>query len=213
MTIPQPSPTPTLSVVIPTLNRDACLCDTLRYFLDDETYPRFEIIVIDQSSTHDRETEAFLERNGPRMRYVRTDYVGLPRARNHGTSLASGDVVVFVDDDVIPGADFLAAHARCYEDPGVVGVAGAVLSPGRRLRTRGDLSDAEYERLASQREALFDVDFEFPPQWAVGCNASFRRQAILDLGGFDEGFPGAAIVLDALFSRRENRKGTLLDSS
>jgi GT2 family glycosyltransferase len=200
---------PRLSVVIPTLNRDAVLCDTLRYFFEDERYPDFEVIVIDQSQSHDADTQAFLDRHSSQMRYVRTDYTGLPRARNHGTRLAQGEIIVFVDDDVQPFPNFLAGHACVYEDSAVVGVAGAVLSPGRHLRSGAELGEEQYSKLVEEREVRFDVDFEYSPQWAVGCNASFRRSAIIGVGGFDEMFPGAAVGEDAEFSHRVKERGKL----
>ena len=93
---------PKISVTIPTLNREEPLCNTLRYFLETETYPSFEVIVVDQSDGHLEATRDFLVRTADKFCYVSTDYKGLPKARNHGTRLARGEIVVFVDDDVEP---------------------------------------------------------------------------------------------------------------
>jgi glycosyltransferase involved in cell wall biosynthesis len=102
---------PLVSIVIATLNRDEPLCNTLRYFFDVETYPRFEVIVIDQSATHDTNTLEFLAAAAARMTYVKTSYRSLPRARNEGAKLARGEIVVYMDDDVEPATGVLFGHA------------------------------------------------------------------------------------------------------
>lgn len=201
--------TPFVSVVIPTLNREALLCDTVRYFLEWETYPNFEVIVVDQSDAPGSATQALVERGDARLRYARVDYKGLPRARNHGVELATGDIVVFVDDDVVPAPGFLRAHAGSYADPTVVGVAGAAVRPGQALRGRKDVGEIMFERLMKQQEMAFDVEFGFPAQWAAGCNMSFRRQAICALGGFDEVFQRAPVGDDAEFSHRARKCGVI----
>jgi GT2 family glycosyltransferase len=198
-----------ISVVIPTLNREEPLCNTLRYFLERETYPSFEVIVIDQSDGHLEATCDFLARNADKLRYVRTDYKGLPKARNHGTRLATGEIVLFVDDDVEPAPGFLFAHAGPYEDKAVVGVTGPVLQPGQLLTSRGEVGEDAYQALAQQREMRFDVDFSFSALWAVGCNMSFRRAVVIDLGGFDELFQRAPLGDDAEFCHRAKKKGTI----
>jgi GT2 family glycosyltransferase len=55
----------------------------------------------------------------------------------------------------------------------------------------------------------FDVSFAFSAQWAAGCNMSFRREVIDDLGGFDENFLGP-LGDDAEFSYRVRKAGGLI---
>jgi GT2 family glycosyltransferase len=201
--------TPMISVVIPTLNREEPLCNTLRYFLEVETYPEFEVIVIDQSDNHAEATRNFLAEHAAQIRYVVPNYKGLPKARNHGVQIAKGEIVVFVDDDVEPAPGFLLAHARCYVDEGIVGVAGPTPLPGQFLKTREEIGDLVYQSLVQQRQMRFDVDFPFSAQWAQGCNMSFRRAQIIALGGFDEVFQRAPIGDDAEFSHRARKRGTI----
>jgi GT2 family glycosyltransferase len=201
--------TPRISVVIPTLNRDEPLCVTLRYFLEVETYPDFELIVIDQSDSHDATTLEFLAKNASRMNYIAATYKGLPKARNHGVHLATGEIVVFVDDDVVPAPGFLFAHAICYAIQRVIGVAGPTPLPGQSLLSREAIGESGYVSLVQQREMRFDVDFPFSAQWAQGCNMSFRREKIIALGGFDEVFQKVAVGEDAEFSHRARKIGTI----
>ncbi|MDB4875817.1 MAG: glycosyl transferase family 2 [Gemmatimonadetes bacterium] len=191
-----------LSVVIPTLNREESLCATIEHFVSRETYDRFEVIVIDQTASHSAETERYLASAASRIRLVRVDYRSLPRARNHGVRLAAGEVVVFVDDDVIPTDGFLAAHAAAYADPTIGGVTGPAVSPGAALVPM-DRVPAEFWSALERRGAMrFDLDVAFDARWAVGCNMSFRRESILAVGGFDERFFDVATGEDAEFSHR-----------
>jgi GT2 family glycosyltransferase len=200
---------PKISVVIPTLNREECLCDTIRYFLDVERYPLFEVIVIDQSERHDATTEQFLVREASRIRLVVADYRSLTKARNHGARLATGEIVAFVDDDVEPSPGFLSAHASAYDSTTVIGATGPILKVGETLKSRAEIGERAYEALVEQREMRRDVAFGFSAQWAAGGNMSFRRSLIVDLGGFDEIFYGASIGEDAEFSHRATKHGKI----
>ena len=199
---------PLLSIVIATLNRDETLCNTLRYFFEAETYPRFEVIVIDQSTKHDTRTLEFLAAAASRMTYVKSPYQNLPRARNEGARLARGEIVVYVDDDVEPVPGFLLGHAAPYSDPAVLGVTGPAPTTGQPLRGRAEIGEGTWAALMARKDMRFDVNFAFSAQWAVGCNMSFRRQLIEDLGGFDENFVGPAGD-DAEFSHRVRKKGAI----
>jgi GT2 family glycosyltransferase len=203
---------PYISVVIPTLHREEPLCNTLRYFIEVETYPHFELIVVDQSDQHNQATADFLSDNSTKLRHIRVDYKSLPKARNHGVRLAHGEIIVFVDDDVQPAKNFLWEHARCYMDPLVIGVAGPGPFPGEPLKSRDMVGEDVYKSLITQQSMRFDVSFSFSAQWAQGCNMSFRRELILRLGGFDEGFRHAAIGEDAEFCHRARKRGLILYS-
>jgi GT2 family glycosyltransferase len=197
-----------LSVVIATLNRDKPLCNTLRYFLEFEAYPRFEVIVIDQSTRHDVQTLEFLAAWAPKMSYTRTQYQNLPRARNDGARRARGEIVVYVDDDVEPREGFLSGHSDAYADPDVLGVTGPAPVPGQPLRNREEIGEEAWAALLARRHVRFDVNFPYSAQWAIGCNMSFRRWVIGQVGGFDENFIGPAGE-DAEFSHRVLKVGRI----
>ena len=198
-----------VSVVVPTLNREQPLCDTLRHFLEAETYGNRELIVIDQSDRHGAATEEFLSKHKEDMQYVRVTKKGLPSARNEGVRRSTGDIVVFVDDDVLPREGFLAAHVKRYADPTVVGVTGPALAPGDHPKSREEIGEAAFKSVSAQQLMRFDLGFPVVAQWAVGCNMSFRREVILRLGGFDEVFERAPIGDDAEFSHRAKTLGTI----
>src|SRR5438445_3281623 len=106
---------PAISLIIPTLDREDSLCSTIDHFLTQK-HQLLDLIVIDQTTAHCGDTVRFLAGVTNRIHYVPVKYKSLTRARNHGVSIAKGDVVLFVDDDIVPSRGFVAAHASAYLD-------------------------------------------------------------------------------------------------
>jgi GT2 family glycosyltransferase len=87
---------PLVSVVIPTYNRASIICETIDNIFQ-QTYRNFEVIVVDDGSTDD--TESKLLQYGDRIRLIRQSNCGPAVARNHGASLARGEIIAFQDSD------------------------------------------------------------------------------------------------------------------
>ncbi len=189
-----------VSLVVPTYGREQVLCETLAALLE-QRYPDYELIVIDQTALHEPLTEQFLADNRRRMRHYRETRPSLPHARNLGLSLATGDVVLFVDDDVLPDDEHLIAHhARCYNDPKVGAVAGRVIEPLPPNAPPGVARVNVFGRIVSNFTGGQPTEVEM----AKGANMSFRRSAILAAGGFDTRYIGNALLeeTDACYGLR-----------
>lgn len=87
---------PLVSVIIPTYNRAALLCEAIDTVLA-QSYQNTEIIVIDDGSTDD--TTAAVQKYGDRIRYTRRPNAGVNAARNLGLKQARGDYVALLDSD------------------------------------------------------------------------------------------------------------------
>lgn len=87
---------PRVSVLIPTYNRAALLCEAIDSVLA-QSFRDFEIVVVDDGSTDD--TLARLAVYGDRVRVLRADHGGPARARNAGFAAARGDYVCILDSD------------------------------------------------------------------------------------------------------------------
>ena len=87
---------PLISVIIPTYNRAALLCEAIDTVLS-QTYTNTEIIVIDDGSTD--ETTAAVQKYGDRVRYTRRPNAGVNAARNLGLKQARGEFVALLDSD------------------------------------------------------------------------------------------------------------------
>jgi len=101
-----------VSIIIPTYNRVEFIRQTVQSALG-QTYPKFEVIVVDDGSTDN--TQAVLAQFGKRIRYIYQENKGQPSARNRGLQASQGDYLLFLDsDDIIP-PNKLELHAAILE--------------------------------------------------------------------------------------------------
>lgn len=101
-----------ISVIMPTHNRAALLGDAIRSVLD-QTYPNWELIVVNDGSTDDT-LDVLAEFDDPRIRVLSSGGVGSAAARNIGLEVASGSVIAYLDDDNRFDRDWLKAVAHTY---------------------------------------------------------------------------------------------------
>ncbi len=122
-----------ISVVIPTKNRQAILKNLLSSFISQEISDPIEFIIIDQTEkpmVEDDlkllEEEARLIADENLIRYYHLpDLSGLTQARNIGIEKASGDIVLFLDDDIILLPGFIQGILEGF-DQGFDGVSGVM---------------------------------------------------------------------------------------
>lgn len=179
-----------ISIVIPTYGRDQVLLETIGHLLRLE--PRAaEVIVVDQTPRHAPETELRLRQldGDGSIRWLRLSRPSIPGAMNHGLVRASEEIVLFLDDDIVPDVRLAASHLLAYADGGVGLVAGRVLQPWDATIGRIDQPG-----FSSTRRCLV---CEF-----IGCNFSVKRALAVALGGFDENFVHVAYRFEADFADR-----------
>ena len=116
-------PGPTISVTVCTRDRPGHLARCLQALQASRPAPA-EIIVVDNASKGDA-TREVADRFG--VVYVREDRPGLNWARSRGAQHARGEIVAYVDDDVVVSPDWLEPFARAFRDPGVAGLTGLVM--------------------------------------------------------------------------------------
>src|SRR5580765_249457 len=97
-----------ITVAIPSYRREQVLIDTVRSLLDLEKRAG-EILVIDQTTDHSPATEASLHQwnESGEIRWHRLPQPSIPRAMNQGLVSARFDIVLFVDDDIVPFPDLV----------------------------------------------------------------------------------------------------------
>jgi GT2 family glycosyltransferase len=136
---------------------------------------------------------------------------GLCAQRNRGMArvLHDCDVVVFYDDDFLPGRRSLERLGQLFDArPDVVGATGIVLADGV---TRGGLSWEEAQRIVDEHDARSEP----PPQiladlgWAYGCNMAYRCRAARGLR-FDERLPLYGWQEDVDFAGQIARRGRVV---
>ena len=203
---PQEKHSPAISVVIPTLNRAAPLRDVLNYFLEDEPFRDFEIIIVDQSDELNQELVDLSQSMPDTLRYEFVDFRQTTRARNLGVELARAGLVVFSEDDVKPWPGLLKEYWKLFQDCNVQGATGPVLAPGQPVRTREQFSELELRLLHECRIMVLDGDFAFSARYGAGGNSAYRKAAIVHAGGFDERYVGNAWGEELEFGYRFRKK-------
>ena len=110
---------------------------------------------------------------------------GLGGARNSGVEQSSGDVVAFLDDDAVACATWIETIANAYSDPAVAGVGGGAVPnwevdrPAWFPREFDWVVGCSYLGMPERPTAVRNV---------FGCNMSFRREVLDELGGFRLGY-------------------------
>ncbi|HEV7482399.1 MAG TPA: glycosyltransferase [Solirubrobacterales bacterium] len=171
---------PTISVVICayTNERLELLAAGIEALGAQTVAPHEVVLVIDhapelEAIARERWPEAVVLANGERQ--------GLSGARNSGVAVAGGEVVAFLDDDASPAPNWIERLGAAYADPKVLGAGGTVRP-----------------KWETERPGWFPPEFDWvvgcthsgmpqrrqPVRNLVGANMSFRRQALLDAGGF-----------------------------
>lgn len=123
-----------VSVVVPTFRRGQILLDTLRA-LSQVAGPVREILVVDQTLDHPPEVRsALLTMEGTgKIRILRLSEPSIPNAMNAGLCAARGNLVLYLDDDIVPCADLAQRHADAHARyPEAWAVVGQVLQPEDR---------------------------------------------------------------------------------
>ncbi|MGW9631487.1 glycosyltransferase family 2 protein [Agromyces sp. NPDC055520] len=183
-----------LSVCIVTYEREAFLERCLAA-LAAELDAGAEVVVVDAShDDHARETARVM----PTARYIHAPELAgwMTRSRNEALRHVRGELVAFLDDDVVVRRSWQAALEAAFAAEDVDAVAGRTCNglPGEdrydrpigRLLPDGTLTDG----FAADVPDLVDVDH------GIGANMAFRRSMIATLGGFRDDYPGTAIRED-----------------
>lgn len=126
----------------------------------------------------------------PPVRYLALARPNLPAARNKGIKESQADIILFLDDDVVPAPDLVFQHRQCYDDPAVAGVAGYVDDP-LFIRERPRPSFIDLSRGDCVQNFACPVSQKTAS--AMGANMSFRKSALAAVGGFDGHFKRNAL--------------------
>jgi GT2 family glycosyltransferase len=202
---------PTISVVIATYRRPEVLARTIRAFLDcDDPAVRLELIVVDDDDDPAIDDAVPAAEAGPSVRLVHQANRGAAGARNRGAATASGELLVFCDDDVVVPADHLRRHVAAQEgSERRLCAAFSVLDPEVAGHFRSTPFGRWWLDLEDSWWAPFDDGSDgglVPLPMLSARNFSVRRETFELIGGFDETFPYAGAE-DQDFSIRAREQG------
>jgi len=195
MGVPPEQDAPSITVAVCTKDRPAWLTRCLRSLLalQQPAEPRapLEILVID-NAPRDEQTQQAVARLS-NVRYAVEPKPGLDFARNLALREATGEIIAFVDDDVVVDRCWLAGLCEALRENRDAGAFTGLVLP-LELETRAQIL---FEQRGGFRrgfdkirygEALPDDPY-YPTNaglFGTGANMAFRRELLLALGGFDE---------------------------
>jgi glycosyltransferase involved in cell wall biosynthesis len=175
---------PEISVVVCAYNEEArirrCLESLLR-----TGYPHLDVIVCDDGST---DRTAAVCREFP-FRLVELEHRGLGAARNAGLEAASGEIVAYLDADAWIHPEWPYHLVLSLEGDGVIGTGG----PNLPAPDAGFVERAVAASPGGPAEVLIADD---RAEHVPGCNMAFRRDRLLQIGGFDPVFRAAGDDVD-----------------
>lgn len=165
---------PFFSIIVVGYERPQSLWRLAR-LLSVQTYGDFELIIIDQSQAPWEGEKSFGELD---MLYLKTNAMSVARAKNTGAFLSRGTVLVFLDDDCEPSANWLACARPWFDDENMVGLEGAIRSDLGWNDGRGKAGD-ERSGDSPQKASNFFVSTE-----------AFNRSGGFEDIGFDDDSEG-----------------------
>lgn len=167
---------PSVSVLVCSYNGSNTIGECCQA-LQQLNYPNYEVIVVDDGSTDG--TGEIAESYG--FHVIRTPNHGLSHARNIAAEAAQGDIVAYTDDDTRPDPNWLRYLAATFQSTDFAAVGGPNIPP----LGLDDVSTAIGQSPGGPIHVLItDTSAEHIP----GCNMAFRREKLLELGGFDTQF-------------------------
>jgi glycosyltransferase involved in cell wall biosynthesis len=202
----------TVSVIIPTHHRPGLLGEAVASVLN-QTWKDLELIIVDEATT-DETAQVIRSFFDPRIRSIRNERsLGAAGARNRGASLATGEILSFLDDDDYYLPEKLARTVEAFRRSDKIGVVVSGFTSGR-LEVLRAFEGHVFKKLTNRFYTL--------PTSILAV----RRSLFEALGGFDETMPPSedyefclraaqvtefASILEPLVFHRQHTGGRLVD--
>lgn len=178
-------PPPLVSIVLTTYNGERFVRETLKSLVS-QTYPNLEIVVSDDGSTDG--TITILKEFAARYPAVRLNLneknIGIARNYNLAVRMARGEFVIGISHDDLLPPTHVEKMVPLFSTPkiGLVHCNAVRIDengrPGRRVAS-------DREKIEKSRDPMRSLCFN---NFVQSCGMMFRRQAFLDIGGWDEAF-------------------------
>ena len=169
----------TVSIILPTYNRAGLITETISSIVQ-QTYPYWELIIVDDGSTDNTE-DLVLAVHDHRIRYFKEPRCGIGgKIKNRGLQKASGELIAFIDsDDLWAPSKIEKQVAALIQYPG----AGFCLTGGYNFRNKLEAADYFYKKTSGLRyDNLFNSCFQ--SEVAAFIQTLVMRRACLDTAGW-----------------------------
>ena len=175
---------PSVTVIVCTYNGSATIKECIEGILKLD-YLNFDVVVVNDGST-DNIAEII---NAYPVKLISTPNRGLSSARNTGMYHATGEIIAYIDDDAYPDPQWLSylAYAYTHSDHGCIG--GPNIAP----YDEGFISTCVANAPGGPVHVLLSDEIA---EHVPGCNMSFRKDALMAIGGFDPTYRTAGDDVD-----------------
>ncbi len=210
----------TLSVVIPTKDREEALLECVDSIINQFMKP-VEVLIMDDGQISESVKEIMrqsLSKNGISLKYFKKETIGLADSKNLGAKESQGQIVLFLDDDVVLEQDYIEnivkVWAQRWSESNLAGVAGVIINSKRK-----SFGKIVFEKIFCLHRAKswsilpwgfqtqdFDITKEEIADWIPGGMSSFRKH-ILDDYQFASLQPGRTALEDLEFCWRLKNDG------
>lgn len=202
-----------ISVIIPTYNRvstlEKCVLNLCNQTLP---YKNYEIIIVDDCSAD--ETPQFCqycENTKSNIRYIRNEKnLGLASTRNVGIRHAKGELLVFLDNDLLAAGNYLEkllAYHATYDDQMVAIMSNITYQPEVLKTTNfGSYIQSRAIGYRKRSDASHLNINDLPSNYFAGGGSSIKKKHTFDVGLFDENLKKYGSE-DELFGYRFKKAG------
>ncbi len=173
-----------ISVVIPSHNRSDALQITLEHLALQSFDGDWEAVIVNNNSTDDTDevVRAWQSKFPVALSLEHEKFPGAASTRNAGAKVASGEYLVFIDNDILTKPDFLEHHIEALQQYPNSWINGQVINlPEQENSVFGEFRKPFYPTFAVSEEAREVLGI-------TGQNLSLPRQQFLHLNGFDRDF-------------------------
>lgn len=174
----------TVSVLIPSYRRKHYLLHTLTCLEVQNVRPD-EVIIIDASEDLYAMSPDDLVVFTNHIHYIRWPEIGnVSRQRNAAIKMASGDIILFLDDDVSFDPELISNHLGVYKIHNVTAISGVVEN---HKYSFGATPVTNFSKLLNPHGPnLQPCNCIEPTHVICTANFSIKREVLLKIGGFDE---------------------------
>lgn len=176
-----------VTVLVSTRDRPRQLAACMRAIAAADGPDLAAFVVVDQSRGEVADLQAALADVpggmglAAKLRHVRTDTVGLSRSRNIGLGLCATEIVAMTDDDCVVDPDWVVRIAAVFRgDSSLAALYGGSRPLGKAA------GDVPFPATHARRSPATLRIWDDPTSFGSGNNMAFRREAVVQAGGFDE---------------------------
>ncbi len=193
-----------VSIVIPTYKRAESLSRLLAN-LAKNIDKKIEILIVEQEINHGASYKNLAKMLGLKLRYHFLKHRSTAQAMNMGGARASGEYILFLDDDVTVTKNIVYHHRKNFSDPRVAATVGRIITDGQIIEpARTDTGRVNW--LGTFRDG-FSSTIRQEVDTVIGCNTMWRTSIYRKLRGIDEQFTGNALRLESDISLRAKKEG------